>query len=751
MAEDLNVDGLTFTPIRGKDAIYKGWTTNALSFEEATEKYLESNGYYTGIGLVHSTSNTCCLDIDDIDGARSWFRTKYGIDDLMTYLDGHFEVLSPKAESGKFMFRLPPNVVLQKFVITECKLEFRTGSHQDAWPGSAHPEDGWTSREKGGIKSDGLYSHKGSDKLLDLPLELLKIWQENQTPVIAKSDGRVVRINGQTIDEIVEGIITGKLIHPNMIDYSYGQIRDGVAPSIVKATLRGLLAACQNLPDMDQKRWQTRYDSIDITVDGAIERINKEDEGDTGTKKLLSDDEIKEGAKDDEINFREIPWPPGRMGELATAALNYQRYQYPELAVVSAVGLIASVCGRKFDISHPATGLNVYMTVLGPTGIGKGSIEKFINQVLFNSSGIGRDISFVGNNDFTSGTVLMKSLENARCQISITDEAGQSLSSKSGDPQKKTLTLLDLHSKSGSEDWTMNQGQRDKEFSTKKLKGVAFSWINISTPEVFKKEFYQQGSVSNGLAPRMSIYSIDRIALERNKKPHLTLSSNLMDRLMYLIEVCSKIQAVDQYEAWHFELHPDIEDEADELEIHYRELMSTLRDNDVNKADMHNRAYLKVLRFAGLATALNKTKNDKDSLIITREEWDWAKSMVEYEMANNDMFFSGSYFGDSLHEGIQIVRKTVFKLLSGDYEIKDKFGNLTPKQRQMQNIPRTALYRRLKNNSTLKELNDDPKFKSKPISGLDKCINAMVDGGELKASSDNLGKAQKVYKVVELH
>jgi len=743
---ELVTTGLHFTPIRGKDARYKGWPTAELDFESAVGEAMGSGGYYTGIGLVHKTSNSCCLDIDDIEAAERWFRDKYGIDSLMAYLDGHFEVLSPNAKSGKFMFKLPGSInTLQKFVITECKLEFRTGSHQDAWPGSLHPKQDWSSRSKGSIDSDGEYSHRGSVELLDLPYELLKIWQENQTPVLHTSEGRVVRINGQTIDEIITGITTGKLIHPNMIDYSYGQIKDGVSPGVVKATLKGLLQACKN--SIDPQRWQTRYDNVDVMVDGAVARIKSEDDADRS--KNITDSEIDNFIHDYGKIKREIPWPPGRLGELADAAFDYQRYQYKELAVVSALGLVAGICGRKFDVSHPPTGLNIYMTILGPTGIGKGSVEKFINQVLFNRSGIGKNISFIGHNDFSSGTMILKSVENARCQVSITDEAGQSLSSKSGDPQKKTATLLDLYSKSGSCDYSMNQAQRDRDFSTQKLKGVSFSWINISTPEVFKREFHSQGAVANGLAPRMSIYSIDSIALVANRSPHLTLSDDLVDRLDYLISECSKIQSLDDFEAWQLELDPSIggnpltdsdeehaKTEAAKLELHYRECMSKLRTEDVNKADMHNRAYLKVLKFAGLATALNKTKDDPSPLIIGREEWEWGKAMVAYELDNIDSFFSGSYFGDELAEAMELVRKTIMRILSLECDIKDPRGNITKEQRKRRLVTKSSIYRRLKNHKLIRSLNDDPKFKSNPRSGLDKAIGALIGNGELLETED---------------
>lgn len=762
--EELSVEGLTFTPIVKKDSKFKGWNSKGLSWDEAVEEVDASNGYYTGLGLVHGTSGTCCLDIDDVDAAIDWFRRNHGIDNIMDHLHGHFEVLSPNSRTGKFMFKLPPSMRSEDQLrytdnnwwvhdtIPEIKLEFMAGSRQDAWPGSRY----WDKREN---RYNGVYTHRGSVELLDLPLDLFKIWKERQVQKAEQkiSDGSSSTNQGShgehTRAQLYNFIMTGENYHDSLKSLSLGMVKDFPNMSsseifdILSAVVIGSQPVGEDRQGSKQRVMHDGWKELWDLIKGARKFV--EDEELAAVSQIsaeMMNEKIEE--KDDGINFREIPWPPGRMGELAQAAYNFQRYQYREMAVVSAIGLIAGVCGRKFNVSHPSTGLNVYMTVLGPTGIGKGSIEKFINQVLLNQSGIGKDISFIGNNDFTSGTVLIKSLQNARCQISITDEAGQSLSSKSGDPQKKILTLLDLYSKSGHDDWAMNQGQREQEHSTSKLKGAAFSWINISTPEVFKREFYQQGSVSNGLAPRMSIYSIDDITLTKNRHPELIISQDIIDRLDYLIKECSKIQALDDFKVWQFELNTDLEDEADELEMHYRGIMRDLRHIDVNKSDMHNRAYLKVLKFAALATALNKTKDDPTSLVIDRDEWEWAKAMVDYEMANIDSFFSGKYFGNSLGDAINVVRNTIFKLFSDKHDVKEKAGNLSLDMRAKNIFNKTALYRRLKSNTTLKEIDDDPKFKSKPKSGLDKCLEAMCESGAIKETRYG-NRNGKYYQLLE--
>ena len=747
----LKTDGLFFTPVKGKMPSFgRGWQNEKMDYDEASQYPC------TGVGLSHGVSNTCCLDIDDIPAAQAWFKKHYDVDDIMSYLDGNFEVLSPNAKSGKFMFKLPKGVALHKFALSDIKLEFRSMGHQDVWPGSKYPSvGGWDAWK------DEYYTHRGSDVLKDLPIPLVKIWQKHDNDKGdnngGKGDGGKENFNmdsANSRDELYNNIMTGVDYHDSLRTLSLGLIKDGMGSKEVFIILSNLVMGSnpeKSREDSKQRVMADGFNELQDLIDGAKAfKVEEVEEGDVKESDIEKNadalDALDESQK---VNQMKIPWPPGRLGELADAAYNFQRYQYRELAIVSAIGLIAGICGRKFDVSHPPTGLNVYMTVLGPTGIGKGSIEKFINQVLFDNSGIGKDISFIGDNDFTSGTVLMKRLENSKCMISITDEAGQSMSSKSGDPQKKILTLLDLYSKSGSQDYAMNQGQRDKEFSTSKLKGTSFSWINISTPEVFKREFYQQGSISNGLAPRMSIYSIENIVIKSNKKPVLAINSDIKNRLDYLISECSKVQSTDDFQAWQFELSPELEDEAHELEEHYRRVMRDLRSDDVNKGDMHNRAFLKVLKFAAIATVLNKTKDDPDSLVISKTEWNWGKSMVEYEMASIDLFFTGKYFGDGLGDGIIAMRKSIFKMLSKNGDVKDRAANLTVEQKRQQVFTKTAIYRRLKNNSALRELNDDPKFKSRPVSGISKVLTALLDCGDLKEVVVANSKAKKVYKVCE--
>lgn len=151
---------LFFTPVAGKNAILKEWISSKLNKEEARKV-----PGATGIGLVHSTSNTCALDLDDLEWCKIKFN-EIGID-IIELLKNHFRVTSPKTNRGKVIFLRPTGINLEyiKFPPNSyaTKLELRCGNRYDVWPESDYP---------GG----GKYTHSGSNEIKELPAEIANFW-----------------------------------------------------------------------------------------------------------------------------------------------------------------------------------------------------------------------------------------------------------------------------------------------------------------------------------------------------------------------------------------------------------------------------------------------------------------------------------------------------------------------------------------------------------------------------------------------
>src|SRR6185437_14748582 len=69
-------------------------------------------------------------------------------------------------------------------------------------------------------------------------------------------------------------------------------------------------------------------------------------------------------------------WPPGLLGQIAQFIYKASDYPCYEIALAGAIGLMAGICGRTYNVSR--TGLNLYVVFLAVTGTGKESASSGI-------------------------------------------------------------------------------------------------------------------------------------------------------------------------------------------------------------------------------------------------------------------------------------------------------------------------------------------------------------------------------------
>ena len=569
----INSDGLFFTPLKGKNAYIKNWQTKELDKDEA----IAHGG--TGIGIVHGLSGTCCIDIDDNKLARSWL--KENDINMTALLKDAFQVLSPNSKTSKAIFRLPPDSDLPKLtksVEGKSFIEFRSGGHQDAWPGSQYhfTGAGFNDWDK------TFYTHKGTKALTELPIDVVTLWVKLAE---SNSGNSGERHGGESQDmEEVIGIITGGLpgLHNAINKYAYMQINDGVAPGAIEATIKGLMMACP----VKDGRWEQYYNDVPRSIEGVqVEEV------------------VIPGAIKDNQFTSKIPWPPGMLGEIAQNAYDMQRYQYKEVAVISAVGLVAGIAGRKFNIS--GTGLNVYLTLIMKTGMGKDSIRKFVHSTMNGINDGGVSSSFVGPGRFTVPKSVLKTLKDARCRISVFTEAGLLLRSKAGDNDGLTRVLLSLYSCSGTNEYSDSEIYSKGEDSIESLRAPCLTIINEATPETLLGAFKHSGALENGHLPRQSIYRIT------GKKPYINfqvkteVDGAVRERLKILVKLCSSIQASPNPSAWEMVPEDVVQEDIHIMSKQYTDMENDYRDSDPLRSIMASRALLKALKFAALASVVN--------------------------------------------------------------------------------------------------------------------------------------------------
>lgn len=518
-------------------------------------------------------------------------------------------------------------------------------------------------------------------------------------------------------ERVVE-VINCQSFHPNIRDISYGMIKDGMEPKMVTGLIQGIMLV--NKPEDEQRRidWQKRYDDIERIVKGASERIEGEKKREEfSLDGLFEDYEEKKNV---------IPTPPGLLGVLVDDAYNMALFRYREVAFVSAIGVIAAICGRKFNVVCPEpTGLNVYMTLLADSGVGKDSIIKFMSHVFYNAiSDVGTvSSSFFSSIDYTGPKPLMDDLRDARSKLVLTNEAGLSAQQKSGNREGLKAAMLKLYSRSHSAGISDEGGYSKKEDRYGALKSPALSVICESTPENLLESFRQQGAIDNGQLARQSVFRVRGDIPYPADNIQRVLTHDCTKKLKHLASKAAAVQALDDPNV--HEMYAENDEVFAMIAAHHRmciDMRNKHRLTDKLKEVMWSRAHVKALRYAGIACVFNR-----EEAKIFREEWEWATRMVDYEMACVDSCFSGGGLqGDPLDDVARRVAGPVIKkLIAGKYPnfVLDKIDS-------SKNIfVKTGLFQVLKNNKEIAKFNDDPAIKSKPVSGLNKILNHMIENG----------------------
>lgn len=531
---------------------------------------------------------------------------------------------------------------------------------------------------------------------------------------ISKSDGKgnianITSSEPKTVDEHEAAIKDGSNYHGSLISLTHQFKKENMPNKYIVMALKGAMLSCSDELRAED-RWLNRFNDIERDVEG----YTPEDEN-------ISVPIIKE-----EVIAGEMPWPPGAFGDLAQSAYDMSRFQYKEVAIVSALGLVAGICGRKFNAE--GAGLNIYATLIMDTGMGKDSINRFITNALMAANDVGTGSSFIGPVRFTGPRAVYNSLESARSQVCVFTEAGLLLNSKSGDGDGLKRVLLGLYTKSGCNDYSGTEMYSDNEKGVKSLRAPALSIINESTPDMLLSVFKKGDGLRSGDIPRQLIYRVMGAKPDANRSAHKSkLSPDCMDKIKHLIAKCSTVQAVDDPAAWDMIPDESVEKDMIETEKYYVQMQNENRMSNTTQYAMATRAYYKAVRLAAIASVFNHYKEE-----IHMEEWQWAKQMIHYEMSGLSMFFQGG-MGDPMSDLVRrCAQPAISRILNDKVNIR---SGLSKKDHKAGRFKLYEFTQVLKNNQEVIDLADITGYNMK--SGQQKLIEYMI-------GNDMLYKVQNV-------
>lgn len=398
----------------------------------------------------------------------------------------------------------------------------------------------------------------------------------------------------------------------------------------------------------------------------------------------------------------EVSPPPGLVGDVARFIYDAAPRPVPEIALVAAIGFIAGIAGRSYNIS--GTGLNQYALLLANTGTGKEAMNSGISRLigaLSDPTGkhyVEHARAFYGPADMASGPGLLRAMSRRKipCFVSLIGEFGlrfkQMADDRASSPDTSLLrAMLDIYNKSGHGEFIGEVAYSKKEDSIPVIKAPAVSFIGESTPETFFANLNEQ-MIANGLLPRFTIVEYTGPRPKRNRDAvNARPDTGMMERLHRLVVRSLEDNSLNR--VTNVAMHRDAEAYLDELDD-YADAQINSTDDRVTK-ELWNRAHIKALKLSSLIAV----GCDHEGPTITLEMAKWAGAQIDRDIqkligrfANGDV---GEVAGNEAKQE-QAILRCINDYQFGEYKRFISYG-VTEEMHNIGAFTQTYISKRVRN------------------------------------------------------
>lgn len=324
-----------------------------------------------------------------------------------------------------------------------------------------------------------------------------------------------------------------------------------------------------------------------------------------------------------------LAWPPGLAGQIAYFIYQSAPRPVKEVAIVSALGFLAGVCGKAFCI--PQSGLNLYIVLIARSAVGKEAMHSGISSLITAAANRQPPVMrFVDFSDFASGPALKKAVAANPSFVNVAGEWGHKLKRLATEDGRDTPmnqlrhVMTDLFQKSGPQSIVGGITYSNKDSNISSVAGVAYSMIGESTPGKFY-ESLTESMMEDGFMSRFLLVEYNGVRPPLNTHPMREPSKVLGDAVADLcthamtlldrrdtVMVSRTDEAAKMMEAFEKQCDEQINSTIDEM---WRQ--------------MWNRASLKMMRVSALMAVADNWLNP----IITKTHIDWALSLIHKDIA----------------------------------------------------------------------------------------------------------------------
>lgn len=417
-----------------------------------------------------------------------------------------------------------------------------------------------------------------------------------------------------------------------------------------------------------------------------------------------------------------LTYPPGLVGDIATFLYAAAPRQVEEIALAGAIGFMAGICGRAYNIS--GVGLNQYVMLIAPTGTGKESISSGLDRLIQMIKPRFPDVvRFKGPGEIASPEALHKYLSENPSVYAIVGEVGlklQEMSSVQASPSQRGLKrlLLHLYNKSGDGKTLDGMIYSDKQKNVSVIEAPAFTIIGESTGKRFY-EALDEGMIEDGLVPRFTLIEYDgpRPALNEH---HLGIwpSNELADTVANLAAKCYRSVQADQVGA-----SPEAQVLLNEFNVYCDN-----RINNTNKETLRqlwSRGHMKAMKLAAIV-AVGCNWNQP---IISEAAAIWSINMVISDITQMVKRFEDGSIGEAENSEWKQNKDfahVVHEYLMHPYESTAAKYGVSHAMHKQRAIPQSYFSRRLGNMTSFK------KDRMGAANAIRRAINVFMDRGDLQ-------------------
>ncbi|HWV46982.1 MAG TPA: DUF3987 domain-containing protein [Nitrospira sp.] len=325
---------------------------------------------------------------------------------------------------------------------------------------------------------------------------------------------------------------------------------------------------------------------------------------------------------------RSLDWPPGLAGHMAYYIYQSSPRPVKEVSIVAALGLLAGICGKAFNI--PQSGLNLYIILIARSGVGKEAMHSGIASLIQAAASRQPPVmSFVDFNDFASGPALNKAVAVNQSFVNVAGEWGRKLrrlaleDGRDGPMQQLRTVMTNLYQKSGPQSIVGGITYSNRDTNIASVQGVAYSMIGESTPGTFY-EALTPSMMEDGFLSRFTIIEYNGMRPPLNHAPLREPSKVLGDAVA---DLCTHAHTLlSRHESQQVQRSESAATKLQAFEIECDAQINATHDEMWRQ--MWNRASLKVMRVSALLAVAENWLNP----IISDEHVDWAMDLIRRDI-----------------------------------------------------------------------------------------------------------------------